>query len=372
MADSLASNTPLVCVVDDHPQFNQALCSIVQGHGFQVIGFASALEFLSWSETAGDRRYLVISDIQMPGLSGYDLCRQLRARPAPVRIPIILITGLNTPDEKAAGLDAGADDFIQKPFSQKEMIAKLRSLLEIQAKEAFTWGELGQKSAGLGRLSHFLSPQVAEMVSSGTSATALEPHRAHVTVLFTDLRRFTAFSERVSPEETLEVLGRYYQAVGSVALASQGTLGNLVGDGVMVFFNDPVPLARHREIALQAALRIRELLSEQRECWRDRGYEIDFGIGLAEGYATIGKVGFEKFWQYTVIGSVTNFAARLCGAADGGQVLVSDRYLTRLKGVRCKSTEIGQLSLKGFARPVLVHDVQAIEESFRADPEAAA
>lgn len=335
-----------ICVVEDDPDLAQTVEMQLQAF-YEVRLFRSAGEFLEWHRHSAEHCSLVVSDIVMPGLSGFDLCREVRAREGAHRLPVILVTGGDATHEKAVGLDAGADDFIQKPIRLNDLLAKIRSLLSIRA----------QETRKMSQLTRFFSPKVADLVASGAGRTLLKPHRAEVTVLFADLRRFTAFSERAEPEEVLEVLGAYYTAVGQAALRHGGTLGHLAGDGVMVFFNDPQPIERHQEVAVRMALEVRVELEAQRRVWRERRYEIDFGIGIAHGYATIGEIGFERFCHYSVIGPVTNFSARLCQAANDGQILVSERFLARLGVSGCVSESVGQMTLKGIQSPVSVHNI---------------
>lgn len=346
----------LICVVDDDEPLNKAMCTSIRRQGHEVLSFGSADEFLAWFRRGERECDLIVSDINMPGSSGYDLCREIRRGQVSERIPIILVTGSDPRNEKATGIEAGADDFIQKPFQTRDLFAKMDSLLGIRAADL-------NKTEKLGRLTRFLSPTVARMVTADAPQILLRPHRKDVTVLFVDLRRFTSFAERFEPEEVLDVLGKYYMAVGNVALRHNGTLGHLAGDGVMVFFNDPEPIANHHEVAVRAALAIRDELVIEKTTWNERGYGIDFGIGIAEGYATIGGIGFDRFWQYSVIGPVTNLAARLCQSAEGGQILVSQRFLGRMRSTTCRSEPLGKVSLKGIAAEVSIFNILALADA---------
>jgi class 3 adenylate cyclase len=345
----------LVCIVDDDEQVNKAICAIFRTRTDECLSFPSAEAFLTWFREDGAKCDLIISDINMPGASGYDLCRQVRATPLTERVPIILITGSDPNNEKSAGIECGADDFIQKPFQRRELFAKVDSLLEIRAADL-------QKAEQLGRMKAYFSPTVARMLTSDAPQGMLRPHRKDVTVLFIDLRRFTSFAEKVEPEEVLEVLGRYYAVVGNVVLRHNGTIGQLAGDGIMVFFNDPEPIEKHQEVAVRAAAEIREALAAERKIWAERAYDIDFGIGIAEGYATIGSIGFDRFWQYSVIGPVTNLASRLCQAADQGQILVSQKFLGRLSPSFCQAAPIGAVPLKGIEQTIAVFNVVSLGE----------
>lgn len=372
-----------ICVIDDDPDLKQLLTEVLQDQRYKVLAFPSAVEFLKWHESSPAGFNLAISDISMPTVSGYELCRRVRANPASRRTPVILITGGDSIDEKAMGLEVGADEFIRKPFNRRELLAKVRSLLKLHAHDIRTRQQLSvarerntslrtrleleaHRAKKLGTLKQFLPNKLGDLLTSDARESLLEPHRGDVTVLFTDLRRFTAFSSRVEPEEVITLLGAYYTAVGNSAIRHGGTLGHLAGDGIMIFFNDPEPVERHQEVATRMALEVRAALAIQRETWRERQYDIDFGMGLAQGNATIGGIGFEQFWQYSVIGPVTNFAARLCQAADEGQILVSRRFLTRMGSEFCNVRPLGSLALKGIQKPVLAYDILTLKEQAEA------
>ncbi len=335
-------------MIDDDPHLNHALCSLIEKRGESAIPFPSADVFLSWFQTSGNQCDLIISDISMPGLSGYDLCRKIRSIPSPDRIPIILVTGTD-PGEKAAGIEAGADDFIQKPFESRELLAKVNSLLGIHANEV-------DKNRTVERFSRFVSPSVAKMLASETLQTGIKAHRADVSILFVDLRGFTAFAERTEPEEVIQVLERYYRVVGDTVLRHQGTLGHLAGDGIMAFFNDPEPVMNHPEVAIDAALSIRDALALERKLWKEKNHELDFGIGIAEGETTIGGIGFDHFWQYSVIGPVTNFASRLCQTANSGEIRVSQNFLEKVHR-HCQTRSLGKIQFKGIEEPISVFNI---------------
>ncbi|MGE0764745.1 MAG: adenylate/guanylate cyclase domain-containing protein, partial [Bdellovibrionales bacterium] len=350
------AKTNTICVIDDNEEFNALLCATLMEMGYEILSYPSAVHFLDSGQCASKNYDLIITDVNMPGMTGHELCRRIRAEHGEEHIPIIMLTGNDVVSEKALGLNVGADDFIQKPFRSQDLLAKIQSLLKIHA----------QSQAKVGRLSRFISPNIADLVLSDPKQKALAPHRAEVTVMFIDLRAFTAFSERAEPEEVMQVLNRYYTAVGNAAVKHHATLGHLAGDGIMLFLNDPTPIPNHQMVGVHLALEIREALAPQVELWEKRNYQIDFGIGLAEGYATMGGIGFEQFWQYSVIGPVANFASRLCSTADHGQILVSRRFLERMDPSQIETEVIGAISLKGIPTPVDVHNVLSLDETKQA------
>jgi class 3 adenylate cyclase len=214
----------------------------------------------------------------------------------------------------------------------------------------------------LGRLRRFFSPQLAEAIVSGGADDPLKSHRREITVVFLDLRGFTAFAETAEPEEIMGVLREYHAAMGQLILEHEGTLERFTGDGMMIFFNDPTPVPDPQERAVRMALAMRERVDDLVRAWRKRGYELDFGVGLAQGYATLGAIGFEGRWDYGAIGTVTNLAARLCGEAQPGQILISRRLYSSLEE-RIEAVPVGEMSLKGFSRPVSVYNVTGLKSA---------
>ena len=208
----------------------------------------------------------------------------------------------------------------------------------------------------LGRLKRFFSPQLAKMIVEGGAEDPLKSHRREVTVVFLDLRGFTAFAETAEPEEVMGVLREYHGEMGRVILAHEGTLERFAGDGMMVFFNDPVPVPDPAARAVRMALTMHEKLTPLAVTWHKRGFDLQFSAGIAQGYATIGAIGFEGRWDYGAIGTVTNLAARLCGEAKPGQTLISQRVLASVEDL-VEVEPVGELQLKGFLKPVLAYNV---------------
>jgi GAF domain-containing protein len=212
----------------------------------------------------------------------------------------------------------------------------------------------------LGRLKRFFSPKLAELIVAGGTQDPLRTHREHITVVFLDLRGFTAFAEMADPEEIMAVLREYHGEMGRLILAHEGTLERFTGDGMMVFFNDPVPVENPAEAAVRMAVAMRERVAELIEGWRRRGYELGLGIGIADGYATIGAIGFEGRWDYGAIGTVTNLAARLCSEAKPGQILVSRRLLGPVEDL-VRAEPMGDLTLKGFLKSVAAFNIVGLK-----------
>jgi len=347
-----------ILVVDDTPQNVKLLADLLSAKGYQVATAANGNAALE--QLAVDPPDLVLLDVMMPGLSGYDVCGKIREDPRTALLPVVLVTALDPQQERVKGIEAGADDFLSKPINQAELFARVKSLLRIKRlqDEVKTWNakleervrEQVAQLERLGRLKRFFSPQIADAVIAG-GEEALRAHRREVTVLFFDLRGFTAFTERAAPEEVMGVLHEYHQLIGPLVMSHEGTLERFAGDSVMVFFNDPVPMERPSEQAVRMALEAQRSFASLGAAWGKRGFELALGAGIAQGYATLGAIGFEGRWDYAAIGGVTNLAARLCAEAKGGEVLVCQRTMASIDD-QATLEPVGPLTLRGFAQPV--------------------
>jgi len=369
---------PLILVVDDVPDNVEILQMRLESQGYEVI-------------TAGDGEAalavvrdklpdLLLLDIMMPKLDGIATVKQLKADTALPFIPVILVTARADAKDVIAGLEAGGDDYLTKPVDQAALMARVRAMLRIkalhdtvqeqarrledQAGELALWnkelearvqGQLGQIER-MGALKRFLAPQLAELIIARGEDSVLQSHRRDIVVVFGDLRGYTAFAETAEPEELLDLLNAYHAAVGPIVTRSEGTLDHFSGDGIMVFFNDPLPCPDAAERAVRMAVEMREALLELQTEWKKRGRQIGFGIGIAQGYATLGQIGFAERVGYTAIGTVCNLAARLCAEAKDGQILVSQRVAAAAEGIAALE-EIGDLALKGLSQAVAVYNV---------------
>jgi class 3 adenylate cyclase len=361
-----AASAAKILVVDDVPLNVKLLADLLVAKGYRTCAAADGRQALALLDA--ERPDLVLLDVMMPGMSGYEVCAAIRADPAHAMLPIVLVTALDPAQERAKGLDAGADDFLSKPVSQAELLARVRSLLRIKSlydellAQKRELAELNRtleqrvedgvrQLEKVGRLKRFFSPQLAELIVAGGAEDPLKSHRREITVVFLDLRGFTAFTETADPEDVMGVLGEYHAAIGRLVLAHEGTLERFTGDGIMVFFNDPVPVPDPALRAVRMAVEMQREIRALTSSWTKRGHALAMGVGIAQGFATIGGIGFPGRIDYGAIGTVTNLAARLCGEAQGGEILLSQRVCASLDGA-IPTEPAGELVLKGFHKPV--------------------
>ena len=308
---------------------------------------------------------LILLDYMMPKMNGLEVLRRLREDALYKRIPVILLTAKATQEDKVRGLDAGADDYVIKPFDSFELLARVRAMMRIKQMHDTLdeWNRsLSEKVKHqvdelqrVNRLKRYLSPQIAETIL-GEDENLFKSHRREITVVFLDLRGFTSFSDSAEPEEVMEVLRGYHAAMGKLIFDFDGTLERFAGDGIMIFFNDPIPCADHTEKAVRMALDMQSKVEDLRAEWLKRGYELDLGIGMAAGYATLGNIGFEGRMDYGAIGNVTNLAARLCSEAKARQILTNQRTLSKIENL-VEYEPLEELQLKGVARPVAAFNI---------------
>ena len=365
-----------ILVVDDNQANVDILRARLEANGYDVVTAEDGEEALeAVRETAPD---LILLDIMMPKVDGIEVCRQLRADESLPYIPIIMVTAKSGSKDVVTALDAGGDEYLTKPVDHASLVARVKSMLRIkalqdkvqeQADELKKWNSTLERRVTeqlelvdrLGRLKRFFSPQLAEMIVAGGTGDPLKTHRQEITVCFLDLRGFTAFAESSEPEEVMGVLRDYHAGMGELILEHEGTLERFTGDGMMIFFNDPVPVDNPGERAVRMALAMRDRFKVMVEDWRKRDFQLELGMGIAQGYATIGAIGFEGRWDYGAIGSVTNLAARLCGEAKPGQILVTRRVLAGVDELFTFEPE-GELSLKGFHRAVSAFNVLGLKD----------
>jgi class 3 adenylate cyclase len=371
---SIATASGKVLVVDDTPTNVKLLADVLRVRGYTVTTASNGEDALA--SIASDRPDLVLLDVMMPGISGYDVCRRLRSDTTTALLPVVLVTSLDAQQERIKGIEAGADDFLNKPINQPELFARVRSLLRIKAlqdevsKQAVALKEWNAKLeervdaqvAEISRMSalkRFFAPAVCDAILSAGNAAILAPHRREICYVFVDLRGFTAFTDTAEPEEVQAVLREYHATMGALISRYEGTLDRFAGDGILIFFNDPLEIADAPHRAAAMALDMQRQFAPLRARWSEVGYELDLSIGLAKGFATLGAFGYESRFDYSAIGAVVNLAARLCDEAGAGEILIDRRARAALDGIATIEPK-GPLTLKGYSYPVPAFRLQQL------------
>jgi len=374
---------PLILVVDDNEANVDILETRLTSQGYDVITARDGAEALSRAQS--ELPDLILLDIMMPEIDGLEVVRRLKADPDLPFMPIVLVTAKADTRDVIAGLEAGGDEYLTKPIEQASLVARVRSLLRIKemhdtieaqagdlAEQATALAELNrtleQRVAAqvseldrLSRLRRFLPRQLAELIVSSGDESLLDSHRREVTVVFCDLRGFTAFSEIAEPEEVIGVLADYHATAVPLIEQHEGTLERFLGDGLMVLFNDPLEHPDHVRRALRLAVDLRDGVGALCEKWKGAGHQLGFGVGVANGFATIGRIGFEGRLDYTAIGTVVNQAARLCDEAKPGEILVTQR-VAGAAGALINGEPVGELLLKGLRQAVACWRLKSVNE----------
>ena len=367
-------NPPRILIVDDNEMNRDILVTRLSTQGYELTQAADGEEALAAAkEQLPD---LILLDVMMPKIDGIEVCRRLKGDPNLPFMPIILVTAKAASSDVVTGLEAGADEYLTKPVDQMSLVARVKSVLRIkqlhdqvtaQASDLAAWNktleqrvqeQLGEIER-MNRLQRFLSPQIAKLILSAGDDRVLESHRRAITVVFCDLRGFTAFSELTEPEEVMTVLREYHKVLGQLIHKHEGTVERFTGDGIMVFFNDPVPCTDPSLRAARMAVEMRAQVTALLEKWRKLGHELGFGVGIAHGYATLGPIGFEDRLDYGAVGTVVNLAARLCAEARNGQILIDPKVHAAIE-TQAEFELAGELTLKGIQRPVSTFNVVAM------------
>jgi adenylate cyclase len=369
---------PLILVVDDVEENLEIVRVRLEAQGYEIATARNGQEAIE--QTARLVPDLILLDIMMPGMDGIEVTKRLKSDETLRTIPIILLTAKSGIEDVVAGLNAGGDDYLTKPFEPTILVARVRSLLRIKTlydvvqQQASELAELNrgledrirqqvQELQRMRELRRFLPPQVADMiVSNGFQAEILAHHRREIVVLFCDLRGFTSFAEIAAPEEVMDLLKAYHSTVGPLVHEAEGTLERFAGDGMMIFFNDPIPCPDPAARAVRLAIAMREGILSLARDWQLRGYSRGFGIGIAQGYATLGRIGFEGRFDYAAIGTVTNVAARLCSEARHNQILVTQRIASEVEDIAVLSA-LGDFQPRGLSRPIPIYNVEDLGAS---------
>jgi adenylate cyclase len=356
-----------ILIVDDEPFNLDLLEQELMDHNYVIERAADGVEALDKADSF--KPDVILLDYMMPKMNGLEVVKRLRATENNKTIPVILVTAKATQEDKIAGLDAGADDYVTKPFDSFELLARVRAMMRIkEMHDALEeWNrtltdKVNQQVSQLQRmerLKRYLSPQIAETIL-GTDEDLFKTHRREITVVFLDLRGFTAFSDSAEPEEVMDFLRHYHGEMGRLVFKFEGTLERFMGDGIVVIFNDPIPCENHARKAAEMAIEMRDRVKQLRAAWLKKGYDLDLGVALAAGYATLGTVGFEGRRDYGTVGNLPNLAARMCAEAKGGQILTDQKTMSKLDDF-FNAELLMDVQLKGISRPVTAYNILTLK-----------
>jgi len=363
-----------ILIVDDNPTNRDLLTTRLSTHGYDLIEAADGEEAIEAVRAKSPD--LILLDVVMPKLDGIEATKQLKSDASLPFIPIVLVTSKTDSNDVVAGLEAGADEYLTKPVDQTALLARVKSMLRVkemhdkiaaQAADLATWNKTLEQRVSdqlsqierVSRLKRFLAPQIAELIVAGDNEHVLRSHRRDISVVFGDLRGFAGFAESAEPEEVIALLDEYHTNLGPLVHKYEGTLERFLGDGFLVLFNDPLPCADPAVRAVKMALEMRDRFGELSGRWLNRGYELGFAMGIAHGYATLGRIGFEGRFEYSAVGNVVNLASRLCAHAEKGQILVDPKVGFLVKAA-IQLEPVGEFLPKGFARPVSASNAKGL------------
>jgi len=356
-----------ILIVDDEPFNLDLLEQELADYEYAIERAGDGVEALEKTDSFNPD--LILLDYMMPKMNGIEVVKRLKQNERHKTIPIILLTAKATQEDKVAGLDAGADDYVTKPFDSVELLARVRAMMRLKGMHdtleewnrtlADTVKKQVNELQRMERLKRYLSPQIAETIL-GDDERLFKTHRREITIVFIDLRGFTAFSDSAEPEEVMELLRNYHTEMGKLIFKFEGTLERFMGDGIVVIFNDPIACEHHALKAAQMAVEMRDRMKELRTTWLKTGYDLDLGVGFATGYATLGTMGFEGRMDYGTVGNLPNLAARLCAEAKGGQILTDQKTTSRIEDSFAVEP-LSELSLKGFSRSVLAFNLLGVK-----------
>jgi len=357
------SEAGIALVVDDSRVNRLVLIRQLSELGLEVLEAENGIQALDLLRAHSRAIDVVLLDVIMPELDGYDTLASMKADEAIRHIPVLMISGVEELESVVRCIELGATDYLTKPINPRILQARINASLAAKRLRDLELAYLEQQrqmtetiERQKAELSRFLSPQISALISSPEGEQLLAGHRRQITVAFCDLRGFTTFAEQADPEELLGVLGEYHRMIGEAIVAHGGTLEHFAGDGVMVFFNDPMPQEDHVERAVRMAVEMRDRFGALAAGWQKRGYELGFGVGIAVGYATLGRIGFEGRYDYGAIGNVVILASRLSSQATANQILLSQRAAGMVEEI-VDVESVGELQIKGLSRPVSASNV---------------
>lgn len=359
-----------ILVVDDRVENVKVVSAHLRMRNYETLAGYNGIEAIALA--VQHQPDLILLDVNMPGMDGLTACGKIKGDERTRHIPVILVTAQAETEDVVRGLEFGADDYLSKPYRPMELMARVRSALRIHDAQT-ELRRVNQQLDALNReleervlkqveelekanrLRRFFSPQLVDGILT-ENPDVLKEHRREISIVFLDLRNFTSFAEFATPQEVIATIRELHTLVGPIIFKYRGTLERFTGDGLMVFLGDPEPMPDHAFQAAKMTLEIRDQVELLRSSWSQKGYDLGLGIGIASGEASLGTIGFEGRRDYAAIGVPTNLAARLCGKAAGGQILLSQRSYDLLDNAM-EAFPVGEIDLKGFSMSQAVYEL---------------
>ena len=343
---------PVILVVDDQPQNIELLEAYLVPQGYEIITAVNGEEALE--KLSGNKIDLILLDVMMPGMNGYEVCKKIKSDSDNTFLPIVMLTALDNRQAKIEGLETGADDFLNKPFSEIELVARIKNLLKIK----FLHDEVESKNHLISSMLHrYVNRFVIEQILANPEKySELGGDRKEVAAFFCDIRGFTSLSENMKADEIIHLLNSIYKKLTEIVFRNKGTFDKYMGDCIMAFWGAPMDIEDETLWAIRAALEMQVAFEDLKQGWPPELKKLGIGIGINYGEVVVGNVGTEEAMNYTVIGDVVNTAQRLESIARSGQVLITKNALLRVEGkIKIRALQPGQL--KGKSLPVEIYEV---------------
>jgi len=355
---------PKILVVDDNPQNVQIMKARLSTQDYDIIEAFDGEQALKKVEEQDPD--LILLDVMMPKMDGFQVCQKLKSDDKTKLIPIIIVSARAGTEDILKGLELGADEYLPKPYEHVELLARVKNMLKLRIAQKDlqelnnTLEEKVRKQVALleseKRLERYLNPQVVDMIMKGGELSKMMNSRKLLTLFVSDINNFSGISERTEPEDVVALLNNYFSSMSDIVFKYGGTLDKFLGDGLLVFFGDPMPYEDHAQRAINMALEMKEKVEELRKDWKAAGHDLDITVGINTGFATVGNMGSEKRLEYTVIGNQVNLAFRLCAEAKPGQIVISQRTYSLVEK-DFAIEKIGDVTVKGIITPVTIYNV---------------
>ncbi|MDP2854706.1 MAG: adenylate/guanylate cyclase domain-containing protein [Smithellaceae bacterium] len=348
---------PVILVVDDQPQNIELLEAYLVPQGYEIVTAVNGEEALE--KLSGNKIDLILLDVMMPGMNGYEVCKKIKSDSDNAFLPIVMLTALDNRQAKIQGLEAGADDFLNKPYSEIELVARIKNLLKIK----FLHDEVESKNHLISSMLHrYVNRFVIEQILANPEKySELGGDRKEVAAFFCDIRGFTSLSENMKADELIHLLNSIYKKLTETVFRNKGTFDKYMGDCIMAFWGAPMDIEDETLWAIRAALEMQVAFEDLKQGWPPELKKLGIGIGINYGEVVVGNVGTEEAMNYTVIGDVVNTAQRLESIARSGQVLITKNALLRVEGkIKIRALQPGQL--KGKSLPVEIYEVLKMEK----------